>query len=278
MLSPIATAIVFAESFTVYSLLRQFDVRSTRKLAERIDLQKHEVNPLLTFLTKRLSLNTAFRATWVLTASAIALSDTYLNTVVSWGVPAIALLFGTIHLLAAASNMELEYRTRSMSPAEIEADTYEFAKQLSGLNWKGRLSLLAERYAFNVVVTAISLVTIVGFELSDTISKLTHSSNSGAVMSNAALLNMMALLFFFPTVFFGTLIWSRRLVKFYDSGKLDPPQGHEYSIEIPIAVAEEALNLANSKQASTIRLLLDHRGATEGNSSMPGSNQPIHQQ
>src|SRR5207245_7837743 len=132
MLSPIATAIVFAESFTVYSLLRQFDVRSTRKLAERIDLQKHEVNPLLTFLTKRLSLNTAFRATWVLTASAIALSDTYLNTVVSWGVPAIAFIFGTIHLLAAASKTEPGKRTGNTIPPESEAPTHKIGKKRSG--------------------------------------------------------------------------------------------------------------------------------------------------
>jgi len=56
MQTPLALALLFTQSFFVYSLLRYFDEKSTRKLAKRLDLQKHEVNPLLTFLARRWSI------------------------------------------------------------------------------------------------------------------------------------------------------------------------------------------------------------------------------
>jgi len=74
-------------------------------------------------------------------------------------------------------------------------------------------------------------------------------------MSNMATVEIGAILLFFPSVFFGTIAWSRRLTKSYRSGKLVGPTGPAGNyIEIPVSVAEEALNIAKSKQASTIRL------------------------
>src|SRR3989442_169658 len=95
MQTPLALALLFAQSFAVYSLLRYFDEKSTRTLAKRLDLQKHEVNPLLTFLARRWSLNAAFRTTWLVIASGIAAADTFLGITVSWGIPAVAFFFGT---------------------------------------------------------------------------------------------------------------------------------------------------------------------------------------
>ncbi|HMB66856.1 MAG TPA: hypothetical protein VKM96_02780, partial [Candidatus Bathyarchaeia archaeon] len=63
----------------------------------------------------------------------------------STGIPAAAFFFGTVHLLAAASNIQLDYLTRNMSKEEIEIQTYKFAKDLSSLNWKGRWTLLTKR-------------------------------------------------------------------------------------------------------------------------------------
>ncbi|HMB66855.1 MAG TPA: hypothetical protein VKM96_02775 [Candidatus Bathyarchaeia archaeon] len=79
MPTPLGFALLFIESFAVYSLLRYLDVKSTKKLAQRLDLQKHEVNPLLTMLAKRWGINTAFRITWLVMASGIALPTR------SWG-------------------------------------------------------------------------------------------------------------------------------------------------------------------------------------------------
>src|SRR2546427_10409445 len=99
MTTPLGLGIIFAESFILYSFLRYFDEKSTRKLAERLDLQKHEVNPFLTLLTRRWGLNKAFQTTWLLAATGIASADTFLGFTISWGIPAVALLFGTVHLV-----------------------------------------------------------------------------------------------------------------------------------------------------------------------------------
>ncbi len=258
MPGPLTLGIAFAESFVLYSLLRYFDVKSTRKLAERLDLQKHEANPLLTLLARRWGLERAFLTTWLVTASGIAVADTFLNITVSWGIPAIALLLGTSHLLAAASNMELEYRTRNMSREQIEAETFRLAEQLSGLDWKRRLSFVTERSAFNAVVTAISLSIIFLYTLSDQVATITRSLNAGAVMTNMALVQVAALLLFFPAIFVGNVFWSRRLVKLYHSGGFEKPhETKQQYVDIPISIVEQALGLAKSNNATSIKLQLN---------------------
>src|SRR6266702_8736923 len=91
-------AVTFAVSFVTYSGLRHFDQGSTRLVAERVDIQKHEINPLLTRLARRWGLANAFRITWFMFATGVATMDALLNTLVSFGVPAVALLFGSVHV------------------------------------------------------------------------------------------------------------------------------------------------------------------------------------
>jgi len=263
MPTPLGMALLFAESFVVYSLLRYPDQKSTKKLARRLDLQKHEVNPLLTLLARKWSLNAAFRVTWVLTASGIAAADTFLGITVSLGIPAVAFFFGTVHILAAASNTQLDYRTKNTSREEMDAETYKFARSLSALDWKGRWTLLIERNAFTFVVTIISLAGIFLYLLSSAIDPTSEFSNVGAVMSNLSFVEIGAILLFFPSIFFGTITLSRRLTKFYRSGKLVGPTGPgaQY-IEIPVSIAEEALNIAKSKHSSRIRVQLNATPST----------------
>ena len=184
-------------------------------------------------------------------------ADTFLGITVSTGIPAAAFFFGTVHLLAAASNIQLDYLTRNMSKEEIEIQTYKFAKDLSSLNWKGRWTLLTKRYAFTFAATIISLAAILLYLSSGALSYVSDFSMVAMVMSNAATVEVGALLLFFPSIFFGTLSWTKRLTKFYKSGKLAGTMGTggRY-VEVPTSVAEEALSVAKLKQASTIRLPL----------------------
>src|SRR5437016_14066056 len=97
MPTPLGLALLFAESFVVYSLLRYPDEKSTKKLAQRVDLQKHEVNPLLTLLARKWSLNAAFRVTWVLTASIIAAVDTFQGITKRLGNSAVGFYIQTVN-------------------------------------------------------------------------------------------------------------------------------------------------------------------------------------
>jgi hypothetical protein len=258
MPAALVSAWLFVESFSAYSFLRYFDVRSTKRLGQRLDIAKHEVNPLLTLLGRKWGFKAAFRITWVLAASVIAAADTFLGITVSTGIPAAAFFFGTMHLLAAASNTQLDYQTRNLSREEIDAGTYKFVRNLVALDRMGRWGQLLRRYAFTFALTVVSLAVIFLYVSSNLISSTIGLSNLAAAMSNAATVEIVALLLFFPSIFFGTVNWSRRLIKSYKLGRLTPVTitGGKY-VEIPVSVAEEALSVAKSNGSSTLRLQID---------------------
>jgi hypothetical protein len=258
MVSQLAYLLTFTWSFLFYSLFRSFDQASTKRLAEKIDLQKHEINPLLTRLSKKWGLAWAFRITWVVFAGAIATLDALLNTIGNFGIPALAVLFGSVHLLAAANNIELEYRMKGSSKDQIEGETLRFAQMLSGLDWWSRTKLLTERYAFNFIAAALSLMIYISIVYSDLIGKLSHSIINGNALYNMGMFELFGFLMFFPTLFFGTILLSRRLVKSYKKGEFGTviTQSNPMSVDVPAAIIEEALAAARTSNLSFVRFNL----------------------
>src|SRR5208283_2880153 len=97
--------VTLATSFVIYTLLRQFDATSTKEFAKYVDMQKHELNPLVNALLRRgWTLNRVLWALLFLFGIPIALLDAYLNTYVLIGVPVFAFTFGAFHVVAAANN------------------------------------------------------------------------------------------------------------------------------------------------------------------------------
>src|SRR2546422_1132795 len=159
--------ITFVFSFFAYSMLRYLDQSSTKRLARRLDIQKHELNPLLTWLARKWGLDRAFWITYLVFAIGIAMVDVFLNTVATFGFPAAAYLFGLMHVLAAANNLELDYETRGMTKGQIESGTFGFVEELSGLSLRKGLSLLIEKYAFTFIAALLSFIAVVSIALGD---------------------------------------------------------------------------------------------------------------
>ena len=102
---PTLFGFTFVVSFATYSILRHFDVDSTKAFSKYLDMEKHEVNPLVNWLLKRgLSLNRSFTVMLFLFGVPIALGDAMLNTYLALGVPLFAWLFGCLHVIASANN------------------------------------------------------------------------------------------------------------------------------------------------------------------------------
>src|SRR3989442_11130688 len=110
----------FALSFITYTLLRQPDEHTTSKLAERLDIERHEVNPTITWLAKRLGLKRTLLATWLVIGLALATADTYLEQTIPLTLPLFALIVGFAHVLAAANNTRVGYLLDSLGIEEFE--------------------------------------------------------------------------------------------------------------------------------------------------------------
>src|SRR5437879_10533978 len=258
MVSLPPSILTFVFSFFAYSMLRYLDQSSTKRLARRLDIQKHEINPLLTWLTRKWGLDKAFWITYFVFAVGIGLIDVTLNTLATFGFPAAAYLFGLLHVLAAANNLELDYDTRGLTKEQIESGTFQFVEELSGLSLKKSLGLLAEKYAFTVIASVLSFIAILSIALGDPVSKLVGRPYLGAVMFQMALVLLFSIPFFYSALMVGLLLWSRRLVRMYRKGQLpNPNSGLDRHIDLDVSVVEEALVVARANNTSTIRIEVD---------------------
>jgi len=253
-----------AESVVTYSILRLPDQASTAALAKRMDLQTHEINPILTFLARRYGLKRSFQITWIVFALGIALADVALNTVASFGIPVIALFFGTTHWLAAAHNVELDYNTEGLTPDEVRDHDREFVVKLRSLDWRGRLALLFKKDIFTVMAAVLCVIVLVMVETAPLMGALTgHPSTTATIYAGAVVL-ALGFLAYFPSVILGTLVWARRVSKVPspagdanvirgEDGSPCTPSSGRY-VEISVGVVEAALSEAKANGADTIRL------------------------
>ena len=249
----IVAGIIFALSLTAYSSMRYFDVRTTRELAEQLDLERHEINPLMVRLAKRFGLDGAFRITWVLFAVPIGIADVLLNAYISVNLPVFAFIFGFTHLLAAANNVEVAYTLKHSSVEEVEARTTELAAELKALSPVGRVKLILERNAHTFVTAVFSLVIIIDLYYANIIANITGLSFLAITMPNAGTVTLIALLLYFPSVALGLVIMSNRLARLPSTTAAKKAEG----LEIDVKIAEAALAIAKKNGSNTILLQID---------------------
>ena len=249
----VVAVIIFAFSICAYSLMRHFDVKSTRVLAAKLDLEKHEMNPLMVRLAKRFGIDSAFKITWAIFAIPIAIADVILNSVWSVNLPVFAFVFGFTHLLAAANNIEIAYTVRHSTTEEVERRTMDLAAELRALNWTGRMKLLMERNAFTFLTAVYSLIIIIDLYYAGVIANITGLSYLTVAMPNAGNVALLSLLIYFTSVAIGLYLMSNRLAKMPPEKTVARPQG----FEVDIGIVEEGLQLARSRSATTVLFQID---------------------
>jgi hypothetical protein len=154
--------LTFAVSFATYSILRQFDVASTKAFSKYLDMEKHEVNPLVNWLLKRgLSLDQSFTVMLFLVGIPIAFVDAAFNTYLALGIPLFAWFVGCFHVVASANNYGYLPKLERMSPKEIreaEADMFAFGMEFGKANLRKKLMLLWNRKGLDLSMTLLSIV------------------------------------------------------------------------------------------------------------------------
>ena len=267
---PSYVAAIFVLSIVNYSFLRQFDEKSTEELAKVLDLQKHEVNPTITWLSARIGLKRAMRVTWVIIATGVATGDAYIAMSFPYGVPILALVVGFGHVLAAASNKHVSYLVNKLGVEEFEREHEERMKELAGETFFGKLRLIYKANPTSILMLVVTtpLVLALGYAMvaTELFTVIAVPFKYVVIPLNVAFCFIIAVLVIQPAFALGPLILSRR----YKASSIE--KGHDgvtpdqatVSIEVPVPVVIQALEAAKKSGESAVRIAIPV-GPGEGN-------------
>lgn len=253
-------------SFVLYATMRRLDVSSTKEFAKYVDMQKHELNPLVNGLLRRgWTLDCVLWAMLFLFGIPIVLLDAYLNTYVLVGVPLFAFSFGAFHVVAAANNYGFLERVKKMSPADIkeeEEDNFSFAKEFTAAGWKKKVLLLSRRDTFSTGMTAIFLF---GFGLLYYSIGVAGLGNLELVVLakgypvysffNMGWILVVVMGAYYPLRTIGSLVMARRYSKMAKLGAVTPYEGKTGSwMDVTVDQLRDALKIAEDNKTRTVRL------------------------
>jgi hypothetical protein len=264
-------ALTFVVSFATYCILRQFDVDSTKAFSKYLDMEKHEVNPLINWLLKRgLELNQSFSLMLFLFGIPIALGDAALNTYLALGVPFFAWFFGCFHVIASANNYGYLPKLKRMSPQEIreeEADMFAFSMEFGKANLRKKVAMLWDRKGFELTMTILSVIAFVFIYSSIEIVGLVRIEllfyNHGfSVLSlfNTGAILAFALLAYYPVKVIAEITMARRyylLSKgFVIQAKVQDRTSPSGWLDIPADQLKDALKIADENDSKLVRIWL----------------------
>lgn len=260
--------VTFATSFSLYSSMRQFDVWSTKEFAKYVDMQKHEVNPLVNALLRQgWTLDRVMTFTWLLFGIPIALLDALLNTYILFGVPAIGFLMGCFHMVAAASNTGVLQRLKRMTKDEIredEAEWLRFASLVRKASWVIKVRMVVEREAFGFWMTIMFLFAYgllyysVGAAGILSVLSVFHSHGYPVYsFFGIGWLFSLALLGYYPLKAASAVVMTMRYSKLARKDELSgslPPEPNLGWMDVTVAQLEDALKLARTNGVNRVRL------------------------
>jgi len=270
-MSDILFGFTFVASFATYFILRRFDVDSTKAFSKYLDMEKHEVNPLINWLLKRgLSLDQSFALMLFLFGIPIALGDALLNTYLALGVPLFAWLFGCLHIIASINNYGYLPKLERMSPEEIreeEADMFAFGMEFGRANLRKKVMMLWDRKRFDLSMTFLSIiafasiygsVAVVGFDQVE----LLFFNQGYHVLSffNMGWILAFALLAYYPVRVVAEITMANRYYKLSKGivTKMEIRDGLSSGgwVDIPVDQLKSALKIADENNSKVVRIWL----------------------
>jgi hypothetical protein len=263
----------FVMSFAIYYILRQFDTASTRAFSKYLDMEKHEVNPLINWLLKRgLSLERSFTVTLFLFGIPIALGDALLNTYLALGVPLFAWSFGCLHVIASANNYGYLPKLERMNPQEIreqEADMFAFSMEFGKANLRKKIVMLWDRRRFEVIMTFLSIIAFALIYYSITTVGLVsielllfHHGFYVLSYFNMGSILALALLTYYPMSVLAEITMAYRYYHLSKAngfvarvGIQDKLSSSDW-VDIPVDQLKNALKIADEKNSKVVRISL----------------------
>lgn len=260
----------FVLSFSIYTLLRHFDVDSTKAFAKYLDMEKHEVNPLINWLLKRgWPLERSFNVMLFLFGIPIALGDAVLNTL-AMGVPLFAWLFGCVHIVASVNNYGYLPKLEHMNSDEIrevEANMFAFSKQFCEANLRKKIELLWDREGLELSMTILSVIAFASIYYSTYVVGLVSVEllffNYGPTI--LSLFNMgwilaFVLLSFYPMKVMASIIMAYRYKNLSKVilTKVEVQNRPQLSgwVDIPVDQLKNALKIAEENKSNIVRIWL----------------------
>jgi hypothetical protein len=262
----------FLASFLTYALLRQFDVASTREFSKYLDMDKHEVNPLINWLLKRgVSLNRSFTIMLFLFGVPIALGDALLNTYLVLGVPFLAWGLGCFHVVASANNYGYLPSIKKMNAREIreqEANMFAFGIEYGTAKIRNKIKLLCDKRGFEIIMTALSVVAFIFIYYSiisvglETIELLFFSHGYFPLSSfNMGLALIFALLAYYPVRIMSIITMANRYNKLSKTNGILISESNDRNIQsgwvdIPTNQLKNAITMAEENNSKVVRVWL----------------------
>jgi hypothetical protein len=238
-------------SLVVYSCFQFFDLRSTKSALSGLELEKHEINPLLVFLNKRVGFESSSLIMWLLIANLIAAYDAfYVNSI--FGIPLACFFFGMFHLLAVFNNLEIQFSKQFVGAEAFERNTDLLIEELQKRSAWGKITLLIRLNLFSVFLSAFGIAALfLSLRLLSVLQIKIVTPVSYALVYFPPMM-ILALILFFPIKVFGMFIICRRRLNTARSTD-EQQESAPPSIRLDVNVLETALNEAKSNNAQYIQ-------------------------
>ena len=238
-------------SLVVYSCFQFFDLRSTKLALSGLELEKHEINPLLVFLNKRVGFKSSSFIMWLLIANLVASFDAfYVNGV--FGMPLACFFFGMFHVLAVFNNLEIHFAKQFVGAKAFERNTDMLIEELRKRSSWGKLTLLIKLNLFSVFISVFGIAALfLSIKLLSALQFRLVTPISYFLLYFPPMM-ILTLILFFPVKVFGMFLICRRRLNTVHS--IDEQQeSPSPSIRLEVNVLETALKEAKSNNAQYIQ-------------------------
>jgi hypothetical protein len=251
--------VAYLYSLAVYTCFQHLDILSTKLVLSKLDVEKHELNPLLVFLKKKVGIRAAFWVMWLLIANSIAAFDAfYIQTI--FGFTLACFFVGMFHLFAAFNNLQIYFETQFVGADNVERNTSFLIQELKKRSRSGKIVLLLKLNSFNLFLSIFGVATLVlSTRLLETL-QFRFSAPISVFLLYFPPMMILALILFTPYKVLGMLfICKRRLdkpapISTADSD-LQEHQAHTL-VSLPVDILEAALKKAKANNAKHVQFSL----------------------
>lgn len=249
------TMLAYLYSLATYSCFQFFDFYSTKLALSKLDVEKHEINPLLVFLNKRIGINASFLIMWLLIANSVAAFDA-LCIQNLLGFTFACYFFGMFHMLAFFNNLQIHFETQFVGPENFERNTEFLIRELRKRSLFGKVTLLVKLNLFNVFLSAFGLVALIlSIQLLNFLQFRLVEPVSAFLLYFPPMM-ILVLIFFFPFKVLGMFIICSRRLYLSKSSDSDSQDDYVTRVSLPLDILESALKDAKANNAKYVQFSL----------------------
>jgi hypothetical protein len=253
----------YAYSLVTYSCFQLCDILSTRAALSKLTIEKHEVNPLLVWLKRKVGTNRAFFLMWLVIANSVALFDAlYVQAIV--GFVLACYFFGMFHLFAVFNNLQIFFETKFVGPENLERNTDFLIGELKKRSTMGKIVLLTKLNLFNIFVSFFGIATLVLSTMLLNTLQFSLTGPTSVFLMFFPPMMIITLILFAPFKVMGMfIICTRRL---QTKSPENPPADQESVTNLPVSVLEKALKDAKENHSTFVQIRFS---PTEPNATSP---------